>query len=211
MREAAMITEIEDFFARGCGRCPRFATADCSTVLWNAGLLALRGLCLGAGLTETVKWGHPVYTHAGRNLAIIGAFRGEFRLTFFDAALLSDPGGVLERQGPNSWVADAIRFTDAAQVAARAPMIGAWLAEAMAHAAAGRRPPKAEGAPDLPDDLAEALDADPEMAEAFHALTPGRQRGWVIALSSAKTSATRMARIARVRPAILAGRGPHDR
>jgi len=63
-----MITEIEDFFTLGCGRCVRFATADCSTRQWDAGLQALRRLCLDLQLEETVKWGHPCYMHAGRNI-----------------------------------------------------------------------------------------------------------------------------------------------
>ena len=87
----AMITRIEDYFARGCGRCARFDTADCDTRHWADGLAELRTLCLGAGLVETVKWGHPCYMHSGRNIAIIGAFRGDFRLSFFEAALLFFP------------------------------------------------------------------------------------------------------------------------
>lgn len=116
-----MITEIEDFFTKGCGRCDRFATPDCSVRQWQPGLIALRQICLDAGLSETVKWGHPCYMHAGRNIAILGAFRGDFRLTFFNAALLQDPAGVLERQGPNTRHPDMIRFTENAQVAALAP------------------------------------------------------------------------------------------
>ena len=63
-----MITDIEDFFSLGCGRCSRFATADCSTRQWADGLLALRRICLDLGLVEAVKWGHPCYLHAGRNI-----------------------------------------------------------------------------------------------------------------------------------------------
>lgn len=80
-----MISGVEDFFTRGCGRCPRFDTPDCSTRRWTQGLLDLRSICLSAGLGETVKWGHPCYTHAGRNIAIIGAFLGDFRLSFFNS------------------------------------------------------------------------------------------------------------------------------
>lgn len=206
-----MITEIEDYFARGCGRCTRFDTADCSTRLWEGGLLALRKLCLGAGLTETVKWGHPCYTHAGRNVAIIGAFRGDFRLSFFEAGLLDDPDGLLELTGPNTQHADAIRFTDAGQVTARAPQIKALLAQAMGHAAAGRRTPRAELDIDWPEEWTEALAADPDLSAAFDALTPGRQRSYAIALSGAKQSATRVARIGKLRPRIMAGKGANER
>lgn len=206
-----MITEIEDFFTKGCGRCERFATDDCSARLWNDGLAALRRICLELGLEETLKWAHPCYMHAGRNIAIIGAFRGDFRLSFFNAALLKDAEQVLEKQGPNTRHPDMIRFTDAGQVARRDQVIRAYLTEAMGYAAAGIKAPKEPAEFDLPDELVEALDADPDLSEAFHALTPGRQRSYVIHLSSAKAAATRQSRIARSRDKILAGKGANER
>ncbi len=206
-----MITNIEDYFTVGCGRCERFNTPDCSTRRWLAGLAELRRICRSVGLTETVKWGHPCYTHAGRNVAIIGAFRDDFRLTFFHAALLRDPAGVLERQGPNTRHPDAVRFTADSHVAEREPLIRALLAEAMDHAAAGRTAPPDHSEPDLPAELTEALAADPELAAAFHALTRGRRKSYVINLNSAKTAKTRTDRIARFREKILAGKGALER
>lgn len=207
----AMITDIEDFFTKGCGRCDRFQTPDCSTRFWAAGLADLRRICRAAGLTETVKWGHPCYMHAGRNIALIGALRGDFRLNFFNAALMKDPDGIMERQGPNTRHPDSILFTDNARVSALAPAIAAYLREAMAYAEAGLTPAREPQDLDLPEELVEALDADPELAEAFHGLTPGRQRSYVILLASAKTSATRTARVEKARPAILAGKGANER
>jgi uncharacterized protein YdeI (YjbR/CyaY-like superfamily) len=206
-----MITDVEEFFAKGCGRCARFDTPDCSARHWAEGLAELRRLCLDAGLTETAKWGHPCYMHAGQNIAILGAFRDDLRLTFFNAALLSDPDKVLRAQGANTRHPDVLRFTDAAQIAPLAPIIRAYLAEAMAHAAAGRRPAKETPATELPAELIAALDADPTLAEAFHRLTPGRQRSHGIALSTAKTAATRIARIARLSDKILSGKGATER
>jgi uncharacterized protein YdeI (YjbR/CyaY-like superfamily) len=206
-----MITKIEDYFEKGCGRCDRFATADCSTRKWHAGLIDLRRICLEMGLIETVKWGHPCYMHAGRNVAIIGAFRGEFRVTFFNAALLMDPDQVLERQGPNTRHPDMIRFDDNAKVGALEPILRSYLAEAMSYAEAGVRQPKTVSDLEIPDELLEALDADPEFAEAFHRLTPGRKKSYVINLASAKTPATRMRRIAKFRDHVLAGKGATER
>ena len=94
-----MISDIEDFFTLGCGRCDRFGTPDCSTRLWIGGLNKLRRICRDMGLQETVKWGHPCYMHAGRNIVLVGALRGDFRLNFFNAALMKDPDGVMEKQG----------------------------------------------------------------------------------------------------------------
>ncbi len=206
-----MITNTDDFFRDGCGRCSRFQTDDCSARHWAAGLAALRALCLQAGLTETAKWGHPCYTLADRNIAILGAFRGDFRLTFFNAALLSDPNGILTHQGPNTRHPDAVRFTDAADVARLAPAISDLLDQAKIHAAAGTLPPKDTSAPDLPEELLAALDADPTLAEAFYALTPGRQKSHALAIGSAKASATRAARVVKLTPLILAGKGAQDR
>lgn len=206
-----MITHADDFFTLGCGRCSRFATADCSTRPWADGLLALRRICLDAGLTEAVKWGHPCYLHAGRNIAILGALRGDFRLTFFNAALMKDPAGVLERQGPQTRHPDMIRFTDNAQVSALAATLRAYLQEAMGYAEAGIKPPKAPAAIELPPELADALAADAELAAAFHRLTPGRQRSYVVNLNGAKKPETRVARIAAYRERILAGKGALER
>lgn len=206
-----MITDPEEFFARGCGRCDRFATPECSTRQWLSGLEDLRRICLDVGLTETAKWGHPCYMHAGRNIAVIGAFRGDFRLNFVHAALLRDSVGVLEPQGPNSARPSMLRFTDNAQVATLEPVIRAYLKEAMGYAEAGIVPAKETVEIELPDELVEALDADPELAEAFHGLTPGRQRSYVFAVNGAKQTATRVARIAKFRDRIIAGKGAQER
>ncbi len=206
-----MITDIEDFFTRGCGRCARFDTPDCSTRAWAGGLADLRRICRDAGLSETVKWGHPCYMHAGRNIAIIGAFRIDFRLTFFNAALMTDPEGRLERQGQNTAHPDMIRFTSNDGPAGEEPLIRAYLAEAMGYAEQGIRPQKPKTEIDLPDELVEALDADPELAEAFHGLTPGRRKSYVLNLNAAKKSETRVNRIAGFRDRILAGKGATER
>ena len=206
-----MITDIGDFFARGCGRCGRFDTPDCSVRQWAKGLEKLRAICLAQGLEETVKWGHPCYMHAGRNIAIIGALRGDFRLSFFNAALLSDGEGLLEPQGPNTRHPDMIRFHSNEQVAAMEPAIVALLREAMDHAEAGRLPLREERDLELPAELVDALDCDPELAEACQSLTPGRQRSYVINLASTKNPDTRHARISRFRAKIIEGKGATER
>jgi len=206
-----MITEIEDFFLKGCGRCERFATSDCSTRRWEEGLAVLRRICQEAGLSETVKWGHPCYMHAGRNIAIMGAFRKDYRITFFNAALMTDPEGILERQGPNTNHPDMIRFNDPEQPSRIASVIAAYLKEAMGYAESGILPEKETRTLELPTELTEALAADSELNEAFHALTPGRQRSYVINLNSAKKSETRFARIDKFRPKILEGKGATER
>ncbi len=206
-----MISDIEEYFSKGCGRCERFATSDCSTRHWSGGLAKLREICLGMDLVETVKWGHPCYMHGNRNIVIIGALRNDFRLSFFNAALMKDPDGVLEKRGPNTQHPDMIRFTENNQVAKMKLVIESCLTEAMGYAEAGIKLPTQQGEIELPDELREALDSDPELAEAFYCLTPGRQKSYVINLNSAKKPATRISRIAKFRDKILAGKGAMER
>ena len=206
-----MISDPDDFFTKGCGRCSRFATPDCSTRLWIEGLDKLRRICLDLGLEETAKWGHPCYMHSGRNIAIFGALRADFRLSFMNAGLLKDTEDVLEPQGPNSQTPSMIRFTAVEKVGEMEPVIRAYLRQLMDHAEAGTKPPKVTREIDMPDELAEALDADPELSEAFQALTPGRQKSYMFNLNQARQSATRMARIERFREKIIAGKGAMER
>lgn len=206
-----MITDIEDYFADGCGRCPRFATPDCSARRWSLGLSALRRICLGLNLMEVVKWGHPCYQHSHRNVAILGALREDFRLSFFQASLLQDPDRVLERSGPNTEFPDMIRFTRSEQVAELKPVIEAYLLEAMGYAAQGIRPAKSKVELQLPAELMQAFATDPELAQAFDRLTPGRQKSYVLNLNSAKKPETKRSRIAQFRDKILAGKGALER
>ena len=206
-----MITQPEDYFAQGCGRCSRFATPACSSQTWAAGLQALRQLCLGVGLVETAKWGHPCYTHQGRNIAILGALRGDFRLTFFNASLLQDPQQLLQRKGANSAHPDTLSFTDVTQVKAVATPLRAYLQEAMALADKGIKPVKVQADLQLPEELKQALAADAELATAFFKLTLGRQRSYVIYLNAAKKTETRVARIAACRERIMTGKGALER
>lgn len=202
-----MISDPAEYFTRGCGRCARFDTPQCSALVWSPVLAALRALCLEAGLTEETRWGIPAYRHAGRTLALIGAFRDNAMLTLPDAALLEDPEGILKPAGPTSQGNSTIRFTAPDQVAALAPAIRRMLAAARQAAAEGRVPPRLPTKVDMPEDLIAALDADPVLAEAFHALTPGRQRSFCVVLAQAKTPATRARRIDAFRPLILEGKG----
>lgn len=206
-----MITDVNDYFSKGCGRCSRFDSAECAARMWQTGLGDLRRILTDIGLVETAKWGHPCYMHAGRNIVIIGAFRENFRLSFFNAALMKDPQGILEKQGAHAQNPSMIRFTADDQVTAQEATIRAYVTEAMGYAEAGIKAPKVERVVEMPDELIDALDADPELAEAFHALTPGRQKSYAFNLNSAKKPETRIARIAKFRDHIIAGKGALER
>jgi len=206
-----MIKLVDEFFTRGCGRCSRFATPACATQQWAEGLRFLRETCLGAGLQETAKWGHPCYTHQGRNIAILGAFRADVRITFFNASLLKDTDKLLLRRGPNSAHPDMMSFTDVAHIQAMKARIHAYLKEAMGLAEMNVKPEKKTAVVSLPAELIQVLATDAEMAAAFHQLTPGRQRSYVIRVNAAKKVATRLSRIQSFRSRILAGKGANER
>ena len=124
---------------------------------------------------------------------------------------MKDPEGVLERQGQFAQNADVMRFTNAEDVTARAQIISSYLHEAMGYAMAGKRAAKVERELEVPDELIEVLAVDPELSEAYDALTPGRQRSYLFNLLSTKSPATRLRRIEKFRPKILASKGATER
>lgn len=206
-----MITDVDDYFTKGCGRCAKFDTPACNALRWLPVQLPLRDVCLDLQLEETAKWGHPTYMFGDRNIAIMGAFRDHVRFTFFNAALLTDPLGLLEKPGKHAQHPSMIRLTSEKQMRDTLGSLRAYLEEAMDYARAGTLPPKTVKEFDIPTELTDALDGNPALAEAFDALTPGRQRGYFMHIGDAKQSATRTARIDRCRPRILAGKGYNER
>ncbi len=206
-----MISNVEDYFSKGCGRCRKFDTDACSTKVWKEGLAQLREICRSAGLNETAKWGHPCYMHADRNIVIIGAFKDDFRLSFFNPSLMKDPANLLEKQGPNTQHPNMFRFTSNNIPDPLQQTILAYLEEAKRYAEKGIMPEKKQRELFVPEELMEALDADPELSEAFHKLTPGRQRSYVLNLNGAKKSETRISRIEKFRAKIFEGKGVNER
>ena len=177
---------------------------------WPAEMTALRPILLGCGLTEDLKWGKPCYSHNGENIAIMQEMKGFLALMFFKGMLLNDTDSVLRDQGPNSRSARRIELASVEDVLARSATIEAYVAEAIDVAAAGLDvgPPPALV---LAEELQSRLDGDEELAAAFGALTPGRQRQYNLYISDAKQSTTRASRVERCVPKILQGKGFRDR
>jgi uncharacterized protein YdeI (YjbR/CyaY-like superfamily) len=179
---------------------------------WQDELYALRQILLATPLSEDFKWFNPVYTFNGANLIAIGGHKTQCLISFFKGALLDDPTGLLQLPGPNSQAGRVIKFTTTAQIEALAPTLRAFALSAIAAEQAGLKPAMPLSR-DLtfPQALLDAFDDDPDFKAAFDALTPGRQRGWNLQFTAPKQDATRHARIAKAKPAILAGQGPNDR
>jgi len=180
------------------------------SVIWPAEIARLRPVLLGCGLTEELKWGKPCYGHDGHNIAIVQEMKAFLALMFFKGALLDDPAGVLESQGPNSRSARRICFTSTGDVDRLAPTVEALVRSAIAVEAAGLTVEPAP-ADELAAELQHRLDADPALASAFAALTPGRRREYNLHIAAAKRSQTRIDRVDSCTPRILAGKGLRDR
>ncbi len=205
------VASVEQYMQAGCGRCPLGGTPECKVHSWTHEFKALRELVLESGLTEEIKWSAPCYTYNGRNVSMLGALKDACVLSFFEGASLEDPAGILERPGPNSREARVIRFTSIAQITELRNHVRQLLAQGIAVATGERRKALAPTPPlEIPEELTEAFRDDDSLKKAFEALTPGRQRGYLLHFNQAKQSATRRARIAKCTAGIRSGKGLHD-
>ncbi|MEQ1534626.1 MAG: YdeI/OmpD-associated family protein [Burkholderiaceae bacterium] len=206
-----MNQHADTYFTAGCGRCAKGGTPACKVNTWAAELAALRGLVLDAGLTEECKWGVPCYTSDKNNIVLIHSFKEYCALLFIKGALLKDAKGILIQQTENVQGGRQLRFTDVHEITKLKPTIKAYLQEAISVEKAGLKVAKKETAEfAMPEEFQAKLDTSPALKTAFEALTPGRQRGYLLHFAAAKQSKTREARIEKCTPQILKGKGLLD-
>lgn len=178
---------------------------------WQEEYARLRTIVLDCGLTEELKWGCPCYTLEGSNVVLIHGFKDYCAYLFHKGALLKDPKGILIQQTENVQSARQIRFTHADQIADMESVLKAYIREAIKLEKAGVKVPMKKTAEfKVPEEFKNVLDAKPALKKAFKALTPGRQRGYLLYFTSAKQSKTREARIEKSIPNILKGKGLED-
>ena len=178
---------------------------------WREALNRLRTIVLDSGLTENLKWGVPCYTLGDKNVVIIHAFKEYVALLFFKGALLKDPANILIQQTDNVQAARQIRFTNAIDIIDAATTLSTYIREAIDIEKSGIKVPlKKTTEYALPIELSSKLDTFPALHTAFYALTPGRQRAYILHFSAAKQSATRAARVEKCIPKILQGKGLND-
>ncbi|WP_421120319.1 YdeI family protein [Aquihabitans daechungensis] len=177
---------------------------------WPEEMAELRTILLDGGLDEAIKWGKPCFSHGDKNIAIMQEMNDFLSLMFFKGALLEDPAGLLRSQGANTRSALRLELTSVDQVREQADTIRDFVADAVRVEEAGL---SVGPAPELElcEELIERLASDPDLAAAFEALTPGRQREYNLHFSDAKQAKTREARIDKYVPQILAGKGMRDR
>lgn len=211
MPNSARNPTVDPYFTEGCGRCPLGGTPECKVRNWPDELERLRAIVLDCGLTEELKWGVPCYTYQKSNVVIVSALKDCSVLSFFKGALLKDPHRLLEKPGANTRAERVIRFVDVREIEKLEPVLKAYIAEAIEAERAGLKVDYQEDAElRYPAEFQKKLEEDPALKAAFEALTPGRQRAYILYFSAPKQSKTRESRIEKYVQQILDGRGLHD-
>ncbi len=178
---------------------------------WRAEYAALRQICLAAGLNEELKWGQACYDLDGGKIVLIHGFKNYCALLFMKGALLPDPEIVLVQQTSNVQAARQIRFGSMAEIEKQAKVISDYIWAAIEIEKSGAKVEmKSIAQFEVAEEFQICLDKDRDLSKAFHALTPGRQKAYLLHFSGAKQSATRAARVERHCPRILLGLGLDD-
>ncbi len=179
---------------------------------WNDELAILRSVLLECGMVEELKWAKPTYGVDGGNVVLIMPLKETCALLFMKGALVEDPKGLLIQPGENSQSARQMRFTSAAEITKLKATIKSYVKKAIAVEKAGLKVTFKKSS-DLvyPPEFQDVLDRNSRVREAFHALTPGRQRQYHLHFTGAKQSATRQSRVEKAIPLILDGMGLNDR
>jgi uncharacterized protein YdeI (YjbR/CyaY-like superfamily) len=175
---------------------------------WREEMKKLRRISLSCGLTEELKWGKPCYTFQNSNIVILQGFKEFCALMFCKGALLKDRKGILKTFG---WqAARRIPFTNVREIVEMEPILKAYICEAIEVERAGLEVTYKKNPEPIPEELQNTLDEFPALKAAFAALTPGRQRGYILYFSAPKQSKTRESRVEKCVQQILNGKGLND-
>lgn len=178
---------------------------------WQEEFEKLRTIVIDCGLTEELKWGTPCYTLEGRNIVLLHGFKEYCALLFFKGALLKDTKGILIQQTANVQAARQIRFTNVGQIVKLKTSLKAYIQDAMEVEKAGLQVTlKKSSEFKMADEFKKVLAKSATLKKAFYALTPGRQRAYLLHFSQPKQSQTRISRVEKCRPQILQGKGLND-
>jgi len=178
---------------------------------WQEEFTQLRAIILDCGLDEDFKWGQPCYTLDGGNVVLIHGFKEYCALLFFKGALLKDPKNILIQQTENVQAARQVRFASAEQIAKLDKVLKTYIRNAIELEKSGAKVEfKKTTEFSWPEEFERKVDDMPALRTAFAALTPGRQRAYLLHFSSAKQAKTRESRIEKCVPQILSGKGLDD-
>ena len=178
---------------------------------WQEELEKLRTIILDCQLTEELKWGVPCYSFQKSNIVLIHGFKEYCAILFVKGALLQDAHGILITQTENVQAARQIRFTNVQEIVEMETILKAYIYEAIEVEKAGLKVNYKKATEfSIPDEFQNKLDEIPELDTAFNALTPGRQRAYILHFSAPKQSKTRESRVEKCMPQILKGKGLND-
>jgi len=206
-----MNPKVDKYLIDGCMRCKFGATPACKVNSWKEELVMLRHIVLECGLTEELKWGVPCYTNNDKNIVVISAFKDYCSLSFFKGVLLKDPQNILDQPGESSQSGRLIKFTDPKQIREQEEILKAYILEAVEIEKSGLKVAFKKNPEPIPDELLDKFAEDPVLEKAFYALTPGRQRGYIIYFSQPKQPQTRYSRIEKCKEKIFNGEGLNDK
>lgn len=206
-----MNKSVDNYFLEGCGRCPLGGTPDCKVQAWTSELELLRKIALECGLTEESRWGAPCYTFQNKNILMVSALKEYCSIGFFKGSLLSDDKNLLIKQGPNSQAVRLFKFENINEIVKIESDIKAYIFESIEVEKAGLKVTFKKNLEPIPEELEAKFEEDPIFKNAFEALTPGRQRGYLIHFAQPKQEKTRMSRIEKCTPMILSGIGLNDK
>ncbi|RZT21639.1 YdeI/OmpD-associated family protein [Fictibacillus sp. BK138] len=178
---------------------------------WKEEFEKLRTIILETGLTEDIKWMHPCYMFEDKNVVLMHGFKEYCALLFHKGALLKDPQGILIQQTENVQAARQIRFTNVKEIVEMESILKDYILEAIEIEKAGLKVElKKHEEYQIPDELQSKFDDTPALKPAFEALTPGRQRAYILYFSKPKQSKTRVSRVEKYMQQILDGKGLND-
>jgi uncharacterized protein YdeI (YjbR/CyaY-like superfamily) len=205
-----MNKSVDNYLLEGCGRCPLGGTPDCKVHKWISELKLLRMIVLESGLAEECKWGVPCYTFDNGNVLLVSAFKDYCSISFFKGSLLKDDKKLLEKPGKNSQAARLLKFSIVEEIKEVETDIKSYIREAIEIEKSGLKVNFNKNPEPVPEELEKKFEEDPLLKTAFDALTPGRQRGYIIYFSAPRQSKTRVERIEKSIGKILNGEGLHD-
>lgn len=183
---------------------------QCKVNNWREELELLRQIVLETALTEEIKWGVPVYTHKGKNIVSVGALKEFANIGFFKGVLLTKKHKILQQQG-NLQSDRIVKFTNTADIIKLKDVLKEYILEAIAIEESGKKVAFKKNPEPIPDELQQAFTDDAAFEKAFYALTPGRQRGYIIHFSQPKQAQTRIGRIEKYKEQIFNGIGLHNK
>ena len=190
------------------GMNPKVDVFLSQTNKWQEEFIKLRTIILDCGLTEELKWGVPCYTFEHKNIVLIHGFKEYCAILFVKGALLKDDKGILITQTENVQAGRQVRFTTVREIVELEPILKTYIYEAVEAEKAGLKVDyKKTSEYKIPEEFQHKLDEIPALKTAFSALTPGRQRAYLLYFSKPKQSQTRVARVEKCVPQILNGKG----